>query len=94
MPTVKVNIGLIGDEDDVLSFIALCGKIQMLGELGASRIIPVDIDGDGSARFRFKIEAEVKDIGPIDLITQWRKHNGDNFKNQIETKIDKHYIGE
>lgn len=94
MSNVKVNIELVGNEEDVLSFIALCGKIQIIGELGTSGTIPVNIDGDGSARLWFKVEAQVKDMGKIDLISQWREHNGDNFKRQMETNINKHYIGE
>ena len=45
---VKVNIELIGNEEDVLSFVALCAKIHMMCSLGTSNTIPVVVDGDGS----------------------------------------------
>lgn len=91
---VKVNIELLGNETDVLSFIGLCANIELLGIWGASRIIPVDVDGDGSARLKFKIEAEVENKGKVDLIQSWWEVNKDNFKKQLYSKIETHYIGD
>lgn len=94
MSNVKVNIELVGNQEDVLSFVGLCAKIELLGIWGASRTIPVDIDGDGSARLKFNIEAEVKNKGKVDLIQSWWEVNKDNFKKQVDNKIETHYIGE
>lgn len=90
----KINIELIGNEEDVLSFVGLCAKIELLGIWGASRTIPVDVDGDGSARLNFKVEAEVENKGKVDLIQAWWEKNKNNFKNQLNNKIETHYIGE
>jgi len=94
MSNVKVTIELVGNQDDVLSFIGLCAKIELLGIWGASRTIPVDVDGDGSARLKFNIEAEVKSKGKVDLVQAWWEKNKDNFKKQLDSKIETHYIGE
>ena len=94
MSNVKVTIELVGNQDDVLSFIGLCAKIELLGIWGASRTIPVDVDGDGSARLKFNIQAEVENKGKVDLVQAWREKNKDNFKKQIDSKIETHYIGE
>lgn len=94
MSNVKVTIELVGNQDDVLSFIGLCAKIELLGIWGASRTIPVDVDGDGSARLKFNIEAEVANKGKVDLVQAWWEKNKDNFKKQLDSKIETHYIGE
>lgn len=94
MSNVKVVIELTGNEDDVLSFIGLCSKIELLGIWGASRIIPVDVDGDGSARLHFNIEAEVEGRGKVDLVEAWWEKNKENFKKQLDSKIQTHYIGD
>lgn len=94
MSNVKLNIELIGNEEDVLSFVGLCAKMELLGIYGASRTIPVDIDGDGSARLKFNIEAEVEGKGRVDLIQAWLDKNKERFKNQLDSKIETHYIGE
>ena len=94
MEKVKVIIELVGNQEDVLSFIGLCAKIELLGMWGSSRTIPVNVDGDGSARLQFNIEAEVKDKGKVDLVQSWWKNNKDNFKKQVDSTIEPHYIGE
>lgn len=92
---VKINIEVSGNKEDVLSFVGLCSKIELLGLWGANRTIPVDVDGDGSADLRFKIEAEVENEGTVDLIDEWWKHNRDKFNEEVDNnKIKTHYIGE
>lgn len=91
---VKQIIELVGNEEDVLSFIGLCAKIELLGIWGASRTIPVDIDGDGSARLSFNIKANIRDQGEVDMIKAWWDVNKKDFEKQIHSKIKTHYIGE
>lgn len=91
---VKLKIELVGNEEDVLSFVGLCAKIELLGICGASRTIPVDVDGDGSARLKFDIKANVADKGEVDLIDAWWLKNKENFKKQLDSKIETHFIGE
>lgn len=92
---VKLNIELVGNEEDVLSFVALCAKIQVLGQYGASRTIPVDIDGDGSARLYFNIKTKIKDKDEeVDLIDVWMEKRLKSFKEEVDNEIETHYIGE
>lgn len=91
---VKLKIELVGNEDDVLSFVSLCAKIELLGIWGASRTIPVDVDGDGSARLKFDIKANIVDKGEIDLIDVWWSKNKETFKMQLDSQIETHFIGE
>lgn len=94
MSNVKVNIELIGNEEDVLSFIGLCAKIELLGIWGANRTIPVTVDGDGSARLIFNAKAEVENRGTVDLVQFWKENNRDDFEEQLYSEIKTHYIGE
>lgn len=92
---VKVNIKLTGNEENVLSFIELCAKIQLLSDLGVSAIIPVEVDGDGSTDLKFSIKAEVEGEGKIDMIDSWKKHNTKIFMCQIDNgNLETQYIGE
>ena len=94
---VKLNIEIIGEETEILEFAALCSKIEILGSIGASRTIPLDVDGDGSARLRFKIIAPTKK-GDRDLMEEWKKLNFKSFLADVESnssgKLKTHYIGE
>jgi len=92
---IKLNIELTGNEEDVLSFVGLCAKIQLLSMWGSSRIIPVSIDGDGSCDLKFNIITEVKDKGEVDLIKEWKYIHKDTFYKEIDKeKLETHYIGE
>jgi hypothetical protein len=92
----KITIELVGNEDDVLSFVGLCAKIELLGLWGASRTIPVSVDGDGSARLIFNITTNVKNQGETDLIQSWWTANKEDFKKQIDSgqELITHDIGE
>lgn len=92
---IKVNIELSGNEEDVLSFIGLCAKIQLLGEIGSSTTIPVCVDGDGSANLAFKIVAEVLGKGEVDMVRAWKERYRDSFLKQADSdRVQVHYIGE
>lgn len=96
MSKVKINIELVGNEDDVLSFASLCAKIQMCGQLGCSRTIPVEVDGDGSARLRFDIKTPTK-TGERDLMKDWDEACRDSFKRDLDnipSHLPTHFIGE
>lgn len=91
----KINLEITGNEDSILEFIALCGKIEMLCSSGSSRRIMVDIDGDGSANLKFKSTAKVVDLGEVDLIKAWVYEKSVNFIKIIDSGKDiKHSIGE
>jgi hypothetical protein len=48
-----VTLRVEGNEQDLRSFLGLCATIAWLSSAGASRRIPVEVDGDGSADLRF-----------------------------------------
>ncbi len=64
-------------------------KIQYLGNVGATRTIPVVVDEDGSDQLRFKtLETDNNIIDTFEL---------EKFKSQVDSGIDKlddHWIGE
>lgn len=53
----KITVSVVGPEDQLRSFVQLCKTIEWLGDVGASRTVIVDVDGDGSACLRFDFGA-------------------------------------
>ena len=53
-----VDMRVSGNKTDLTEFLLLCKKIEYLCNVGASREIPVSVDGDGSADIR----ADFKDV--------------------------------
>lgn len=89
----KITIEVVGEESELLEFVALCAKIELLGMWGCNRTIPVEVDGDGSGRLIFSSFADVKDKGTVDLMHAWCNYGQDDFKIQIDNEIKTHYIG-
>lgn len=54
-------------DGELREFIDLCRVIQFLGAIGASRLIPVAVDGDGSARLRFEIDGKELESLAVDI---------------------------
>ena len=94
----KANIEITGGSEEISEFIQLLAKIQMLGEAGANRTIPVAVDGDGSGQLSFM----VKDIKPEpikELIKRSRSGkllnmDSKSFEEQMDDEMSTHYIGE
>lgn len=94
----KINLEIVGDENTILEFIALCAKLDLLGSVGSSRTIPVFYDGDGSARLRFKCNVPGKNTdSDVELIQLWKDRHGYDFINnetaQNGVYINPHDIG-
>jgi hypothetical protein len=53
-----IDLRVEANETDLMDFVKMCGIVQYLGAVGASREIRLKIDGDGSARFNFYIEGQ------------------------------------
>jgi len=53
-----IDMRIEADDTDLQDFVTICGAIQYLGAVGASRELRVKVDGDGSARFNFYIEGQ------------------------------------
>lgn len=63
-----IDMRVEANETDLIEFVRICGVIQFLGNIGASRQLEIYVDGDGSARFTFymneeKIPSTVVDTG-------------------------------
>ncbi len=92
---VKLTIELFGNEEDVLSFVGLCSKIELMGLWGVSRTIPLSVDGDGSADLKFNIKANIENKGEVDLIKAWKEKYKEKFQNEVDSsEMQTHYIGE
>ena len=58
---VTTSFEVTADEDQVAAFASLLKNIQALSNVGATRTIELEIDGDGAANFRFKADGrEIK----------------------------------
>jgi len=90
----RINIEVIGDSTEILEFVALCGKIELLGHFGANRTIPVTVDGDGSGQLLFKANATVDGKENVDLIGIWKTKQSENFESEVDSEIKEHHIGE
>lgn len=80
---------------DMNDFLIALRKIQYCGEIGANRLIPIQVDGDGSGQIN--IERHIKELKNTSL------KNIRDIVNLDETKLakvndghdfDTHYIGE
>ena len=63
------------DEDVLKDFLRVCSTIQMLSIKGASRTIPVHVDGDGSGKISFfafgKPFPMIEDFDADNIQTMW-----------------------
>lgn len=78
-------IKVYANQTDLIDFLTLCKKIEYLSSVGASREIPVHVDGDGSADFRF-------DFGNLPVKIDTAK-----FEKEINRsggKVNPIYLGE
>ena len=78
-------IKVYANQTDLIQFLGLCKKIEYLSMVGASREIPVHVDGDGSADFRF-------DFGNLNV--QIDKAKFEKEINRSGGKVDGVYLGE
>lgn len=97
---IKQTIEITGSDTEVLEFIALCAKIELLSSVGANRTIEVTVDGDGSADLKFNAiaitDSEAGDsIIEVDLVKMWIERNRNQFIEQIDSdEMQEHFIGE
>lgn len=91
---IDLRISAISDED-LKDFMVALRKIQYCGDIGANRLLPIQIDGDGSGCI--DIEMHTKEI------INSKIKNIREFINLDESKLHKvndgydferHYIGE
>jgi hypothetical protein len=57
--SVKFNLEVTApSEEHAVKLLKMCGFVQYLGSIGASRKFEVFCDGDGSARFTFSVNGK------------------------------------
>jgi len=61
MKQYKLEMRVMGGEDDIRQFLKFCGMLQYCCNIGASRDLVCSIDGDGSARLGFDVKWGDKD---------------------------------
>ncbi len=68
MSDARLDVTVVGSEENLAAFVQLCKTMDLLGRAGASRTIVVPYDGDGAARLRFDFGAtDVTDVeGPAE----------------------------
>lgn len=54
-PKTIMTLEVIGGQSELIEFLKVCGAIQWCGNVGASRDLPVSVDGDGSGQLRFRL---------------------------------------
>lgn len=92
MENYYVDIRVTGGKEELNELLVLLTKIQVLGSVGSNRTIPVTVDGDGSARLRFKTTSTEEN--QIDKIREFNSIK--KFIEEVESgeDISEHYIGE
>lgn len=82
-------------ETDLKDFLIALRKLQYCGDIGANRLLPIQIDGDGSGTIDIEMHIEeitntklknIRKIINLDKIKLESVDNGDDFEI--------HYIGE
>ncbi len=96
---IKQTIEICGSHTEVLEFIQLCAKIELLSSVGANRTIKVTVDGDGSADLKFTARALIENENGgkdnVDLVELWKEKNRNQFIKQIDSgEMEEHFIGE
>lgn len=93
-----IDIKIVGEEFEIKEFLQLLAKIQYLGTVGASRTIPVHIDGDGSGQLKFEVIGQPEVMKKYQQLIAEEKLIGldsETFKKQLDdTALEMHYIGE
>lgn len=92
MKQYYIDVRISGDKPEIQEMLELLTKIEILGNVGANRTIPVTVDGDGSARLSFKtLNTEENQI---ESMREFRSIQ--NFIKEVESgeDISGHYIGE
>jgi len=91
---IDLRITAISDED-LKDFMIALRKIQYCGDVGANRLLPIQIDGDGSGGI--DIEIHTKEIADTKLKNIREIINLDEGKLQKVNDgydFETHYIGE
>ncbi|MCK9544737.1 MAG: hypothetical protein M0R03_22185 [Novosphingobium sp.] len=91
-----IDVRITGiSETDLKDFMIALRKIQYCGDIGANRLLPIQIDGDGSGGFDIEMHTEeitniklknLKEIVNLDKSKLQKVNDGDDF--------EVHYLGE
>jgi len=91
-----IDVRITGISDtDLKDFMIALRKIQYCGDIGANRLLPIQIDGDGSGGFNIEMHTEeitntklknLREIVNLDKSKLQKVNDGYNF--------EVHYLGE
>ena len=57
----KLDLTVIGNEIEINELLFILRKIEWCGNIGASRTLPIHVDGDGSGRLHFYVKQVPKE---------------------------------
>jgi hypothetical protein len=86
-----VDIRVVAQDDSVLrEFLFALRKMEWCGDVGATRELPIVIDGDGAGRLNFKVindgeDKNIRDLMLLDEKALKKVRDGNDFET--------HYIG-
>lgn len=89
---IDIRVTALGEEE-LKEFIIALRKIQWCGNVGASRTLPIHIDGDGSGGMKFEIINKAGDE-MIDISTIVNLDEKAMDKVAYGDDFETHYIGE
>ena len=73
----SVQLKIYGDDAQILQFLELCKKMEYMGNIGSSRLVPVYVDGDGRGRLRFDFGNFKADIDKQEFQKEIHKNGRD-----------------
>lgn len=80
----QVNIQVTGTEDDVLNFVALCTKINIIGQRDTERTISLRVKGDSGHPLSFQSVNTLVGNVQVDLVEHCSKRIGEVFNRIID----------
>lgn len=60
----KMTVTVVGPNDQLAAFANVCQTVGMLSDVGSSRTVSFDVDGDGAAALKFSFDQPVPDADP------------------------------
>lgn len=82
MKEYKLTLEVVGGKAEIIEFLELCSKIELLGSIGSSRELRVFVDGDGSARLRFETPEKPK------IYESYKNSIGVSFAEEVDAGVD------
>ena len=79
----KITVEVIGEESQILNFVALCSKLEVMSVDTISGNIPLQFNAGDNGGLMFNIVSDVENKGKVDLIQSWMNHNRFSFEKEL-----------